>query len=251
MSDRGRPHNIGQVFFESLGAGLGAYGGFLEQERIRKSQTQQQSFLNRLQVESGQRSQERLGLERERLELSLIGKTTPNPFFVEEPSALEQARTAKIIRETELLGTGGGGRSMFGTRTGGDIFSELNLGFKQREFGRRLERGDPSLQRRDFTGELVNIPFDEAQEFISTPEDTLRVLLQQARSITGEAPTLSDLGKETVFPAIERPPVDGIPPSAIAQITEGLKQLYGEEQWNSLTPEEKEAIIRDQFLNPR
>ncbi|KKK59258.1 hypothetical protein LCGC14_3036170, partial [marine sediment metagenome] len=42
MSDRGRKHNFGQVLFESLGAGLGAYGNFLQQETERKSGLQQQ-----------------------------------------------------------------------------------------------------------------------------------------------------------------------------------------------------------------
>ncbi len=121
MSDRSRPHNIGQVLFESLGAGLGAFGSFLEQERIRKSQTQQQSFLNQLRVESAGRDVERLGLERERVGLqrerdllSSIGKTSPNPFFEEGVSPQDQAlidlrnaQRGKTLRQTELLGRGG------------------------------------------------------------------------------------------------------------------------------------------------
>ena len=279
MSDRGRPHNLGQALFESLGAGLKAYGVGLEQERIRKSETQQQSFLNRLREESAGREQERLvlaqkgfdlregaaGREQERLDLAqnIFGLSQERFGFEQEKFGIQQeidpieqaqidasqALTAKRTRETELLGTSAG-RSMFGTGTGQTILRELMGGFEQREFGRAIKRDDPLFFRTGFSGEREPIPFSEARELISTPEDTLRVLLQQARSITGEAPTLSELGKEPVFP-VERPPVDGIPPSAIAQLTEGLKQLYGEEQWNSLTPEEKEAIIRDQFFNPR
>ena len=44
--------------------------------------------------------------------------------------------------------------------------------------------------------------------------------------------------------------VAGMPDSARAQITAGLQQKYGE-QWDSLTPEDKEAIIQEQFRNPR
>ena len=69
MSDRGRPHNIGQALFEGLGAGLGAFGSFLEQERIRKSESNQQNFLNDLRTAEAGRSQERLGIAQEGLGL--------------------------------------------------------------------------------------------------------------------------------------------------------------------------------------
>lgn len=45
--------------------------------------------------------------------------------------------------------------------------------------------------------------------------------------------------------------VAGMPASARAQITEGLKEIYGLDQWNKLTQAEKDAVILAQFNNPR
>ena len=217
MSDRGRPHNLGQALFESLGAGLRAYGIGLEQERIRKSETAQQTFLNRLRVESGARAQigleqgqERLDLAQNIFGLSQQRLTAEQERFEigQEIDPIEQAQidanqalTAKRTRETELLGTSAG-RSMFGTGVGSTIFNQLNLGFQLREFNRLVAKGDPQFATPDPETDGFLPRQDVDVGMIATPEDTLRVLLQKAKRITGEAPTttLQGLGKEPVFP---------------------------------------------------
>lgn len=276
MSHRGRPHNFGQALFEGLGAGLGAFGSFLEQERVRKSESTQQSFLNDLRTAEAGRSQERLGLERDRIGIAEEGlglrqddfqrqkqvdlfnamqKLTIDPI---EQSGIDlrgaQQGAAEAL-EAQRRGAGGGvTASTFNT-----IFGELGQGFKQRELRRQLDAQNPSfgtMRPSEFNLFSANTParFEPRQDIsldeIAIPGDTLTALLQQARQIAGGAPPLtpatdlSKLGAEQIFPDIDID--EGLPTRDLAE-AEGLARQWAESggisDWANLQEATRRQII--------
>ncbi len=228
MSDRGRVHNIGQALFESLGAGLGAYGNFLQQETERKSASQQQSFLNRLNLEAGARAQVGLEQGQERLILAQKGFDFEQQKFErqQEIDPIEQSqidlRGAQQSAAEALATQRGVSGEKVTAGTFNTIFGELGLGFKQRELTRQLEAQNPAFgtitQERKpegFFGSLNPFNNEYTDVFkprrdidlgeISIPPDTLTALLQQARQIAGgsqltPSTDLSNLGGDSVFP---------------------------------------------------
>ncbi len=112
MSDKGTPHNIGQAFFESLGKGLSALPGILEQERQKQMQNlqlQMEQERHAINVENAQ-----IGLEKSRAGMSEYirrASLSLQEKAVEDAQAEAQAEEAavRVGLESLLQGTPIGG----------------------------------------------------------------------------------------------------------------------------------------------
>ncbi len=139
MSHRGRPHNFGQALFEGLGAGLGAFGSFLEQEKIRKSESNQQNFLNSLRTAEAGRSEERLGIAQEGLGLrqddferqkqvdlfNAMQKLTIDPIEQSQIDLRGAQQGAAEALEAQRRRTGGGGGKPLTSKNRVDLLQDL------------------------------------------------------------------------------------------------------------------------------
>ena len=159
MSDKGTPHNIGQAFFESLGKGLSALPGILEQERQKQMQNlqlQMEQERHAINVENAQ-----IGLEKSRAGMSEYirrASLSLQEKAVEDAQAEAQAEEAAVRVGLESL--------LQGTPIGGIVESaesagiDPGIGQLQDILGAQGVETSFSIGGVKFRGQEQQAPFD-------------------------------------------------------------------------------------------
>ena len=156
MSDKGTPHNIGQAFFESLGKGLSALPGILEQERQKQMQNlqlQMEQERHAINVENAQ-----IGLEKSRAGMSEYirrASLSLQEKAVEDAQAEAQAEEVAVRVGLESL--------LQGTPIGGIVESagiDPGIGKLQDILGAQGVETSFSISWVKFRGQEQQAPFD-------------------------------------------------------------------------------------------